>query len=391
MDFELPEELRMFKEELRRFVNDELIPVELDTLEQPDPDDDPKLKPHYKEKFVARAKELGIYGMDIPEQFGGQGYSNVIKALILEEMSRTAALPARGDSILGPTVRAILYTLEGEMKEKYLMPVLRGEKTACFAQTEPDAGSDPGGMRTTAVRDGDHYVINGVKRFITGAGSADFMQLMAATDRDKGSRGGISCFLVDMDTPGVTLATSYETMMGDRPWEIVLDNVRVPATQLVGEEGGGFILGQKWLGPGRVKHGARALGVAERSLEMATAYAKQRSTFGRTLAERQGIQWMLADIYIELQAARLLVYKTASLLDQGLPAREESFVAKYYADEMAFRAIDACMQIHGGIALTTDLPIERMWRQQRSYRITEGASEVMRHVIARHVLKIYGE
>ncbi len=384
MDFELPEELRLFKSELRRFVDDEMIPVERETIV------DNELKPEFKEKFTARTKELGIYGMDIPESYGGPGLSLLAKAIIVEELSRTIALPARGDSITGPTVRHILFSLEGELKEKYLMPVLRGEKRACFAQTEPDAGSDPGGMRTTAVRDGDHYVINGVKRFITGAHKADFMQLMAATDRDKGSRGGISCFLVDMDTPGVTLTTSYQTMMGDKPWEIVLDNVRIPAGNRVGVEGGGFVLAQKWLGAGRVKHGARALGVAERSLEMATAYAKQRATFGRLLSERQGIQWMLADMYIELQAARLLVYKAATMLDQDLDARQEAFVAKYYADEMAFRAIDTCMQIHGGIALTTDLPIERMWRQQRSYRITEGASEVMKHVIARHVLKTYG-
>jgi len=269
--------------------------------------------------------------------------------------------------------------------------VLRGEKKACFAQTEPDAGADPGGMRTTAVRDGDDYVINGTKRFISGAGKSQFMQLMVATDRAKGSRGGISCFLVDMDTPGVKLGVRYKTMMGDAPWEIILDNVRVPAKNMVGEEGGGFKLGQKWLGAGRVKHGARALGVAERCLEMATSYAKQRSTFGKPLAERQGIQWMLADIYIELEAARLLVFQAASKLDAGEDARTDAYLCKYFADEMAFRAADTCMQIHGGIGLTTDLPIEKFWRQQRSYRITEGASEVMKHVIARHVLKTYGQ
>jgi acyl-CoA dehydrogenase len=309
---------------------------------------------------------------------------------VWEELSRTIAIPARGEGITGPSARGILYSLQGEMKERYLLPLLRGEKKACFAQTEPDAGSDPGGMRTTAVRDGDHYVINGVKRFITGASHADFMQLMAATDRAKGSRGGISCFIVDMDAPGVKLGTSYETMMGDRPWEIVLDNVRVPSSHRVGDEGEGMRYGQQWLNIGRVKHGARALGVAERCLEMAASYAKQRSTFGHMLADRQAVQWMLADMFIELQAARLLVYKTATRLDLGEEAREDAYVAKYFADEMAFKAADQCMQVHGGIALTTDLPIEKMWRQQRSYRITEGASEVMKMVIARHVLKAYG-
>src|SRR5579862_6661199 len=386
MDFELPEELRIFGETLRRFVDSEMIPVERDAST-----DNETLKPEYYERFCKRAKDLGFWKMDIPEEYGGAGFSVLARSIVETELSRSVALPARGyGGITGPSVRAILYALEGELKEKYLLPVLRGEKRACFAQTEPDAGSDPGGMRTTAVRDGDSYVINGVKRFISGANKADFMQLMAATDRAKGSHGGISCFLVDMNTPGVKLTTSYQTMMGDRPWEIVLDNVRVPVAHRVGEEGGGFKLAQKWLGAGRVKHGARALGVAERCLEMATSYAKQRSTFGRPLADRQAIQWKLADMFIELSAARLLVYKAATRLDKGEDAREDAYLCKYYADEMAFRAADQCMQIHGGIALTTDLPIEKLWRQQRSYRITEGASEVMKMVIARHVLKAYG-
>jgi acyl-CoA dehydrogenase len=386
MDFELPEELRMLKATLRRFVNNELIPIERQTVTT----EGEEIKPEFLARFEQRAKDLGIWMIEVPEEYGGAGIGQLGRAVVIEELSRTIALPARGEGITGPSVRAILYTLTGELKEKYLMPVLRGEKKVCFAQTEPDAGSDPGGMRTTAVRDGNHYVINGVKRFITGADKAAFMQLMAATDRAKGSHGGISCFLVDMDTPGVKVTTSYQTMMGDRPWEIVLDNVRVPATQLIGEEGKGFALAQKWLGAGRIKHGARALGVAERMLEMSTSYAKQRSTFGKPLADRQAIQWKLADMYIELQAARLLVYKAATRLDKGEDAREDCYVAKYFADEMAFRACDQCMQIHGGIALTTDLPIEKMWRQQRSYRITEGASEVMKMVIARHVLKAYG-
>jgi len=386
MDFQLPEELRMFKDSLRKFVNNELIPIERQTVSA----EGEEVKPEFLGRLQQRAKDLGIWMMEVPEEYGGPGLSLFQRAIVVEELSRTIALPARGEGITGPSVRHILFTLTGELKEKYLLPVLRGEKKVAFAQTEPDAGSDPGGMRTTAVRDGNHYVINGTKRFITGANKAHFMQLMAATDRSKGSHGGISCFLVDMDTPGVKLGTSYQTMMGDRPWEIILDNVRVPATQLIGEEGKGFGLAQKWLGAGRIKHGARALGVAERCLEMATSYAKQRSTFGRPLADRQAIQWKLADMYIELQAARLLVYKAASRLDAGEDAREDCYVCKYYADEMAFRAADECMQIHGGIALTTDLPIEKMWRQQRSYRITEGASEVMKMVIARHVLKTYG-
>jgi acyl-CoA dehydrogenase len=381
MDFRLPEELEMLRRQVRRFVDEDMIPVERETCEGEE------LKPEWRSRFEARAKDLGIWLMDVPEAYGGVGMGLMASVVVWEEFARTIALPARGAGITGPHVRAILYELDDEMKQRYLFPVLRGEKKACFAQTEPDAGSDPGSMRTTAVRDGDHYVVNGVKRFITGAGKADFMQLMAATDRAKGSSGGISCFIVDMDTPGVRLGAQYQTMMGDRPWEIIFENVRVPVRHRVGAEGDGFKFAQKWLGVGRVNHGARALGVAQRCLELATSYARQRVTFGKPLADRQAIQFMLADIHINLEAARLLVYKAATLIEAGEDARVEAFTCKYFADEMAFKAADACMQIHGGIGLTTDLPIEKMWRQQRSYRITEGASEVMKMVIARHVLR----
>jgi acyl-CoA dehydrogenase len=335
-------------------------------------------------------KRLGVWKLDVPEEYGGGGMGLLAKAVVWQELGRTIAIPAREDGITGPNVRGLLYRLEGAMREKYLLPALAGEKRVCFAQTEPDAGSDPASMRTTAVRDGNAYVINGTKRFITGAGKADFMQLMAATDRSKGSRGGISCFIVDMDAPGVRLGAQYETMMGDRPWEIILEDVRVPESHMVGREGEGFKLAQGWLGAGRVKHGARACGVAERCLELAATYAHQRVTFGKPLAERQGIQWMIADMYMELEVAKLLVYRAAAMIDAGEEARVEAYHCKYFGDEMAFRAADTCMQIHGGIGLTTDLPIERMWRQQRSYRITEGASELMRTVIARHVMKKYG-
>lgn len=383
MEFELPEELRLLKETLDTYVDEEMIPIERQTCVGV------KLKPEYKKKFDEDSKRLGLWLLDVPEEFGGQGMGVMATCVVTEAMARSIALPTRGGYFTGPNVRAILYELDDEFKEMYLYPVIRGEKKGCFGQTEPDAGSDPGSMRTTAVRDGDDYVINGVKRFITGAGEADFIQLMAATDRAKGSRGGISCFIIDMNTPGVKLGTQYETMMGDKPWEVILDNVRVSARRLVGKEGEGFKLGQRWLGAGRLRHGARALGVAQRSIEMMVRYAKQRVTFGKPLADRQAIQWMIADSYIELHAARLMVYHAAAKADSGADYRMEAYTAKYYADEMAFQVVDRCMQVHGGIGLTTDLPIEHMWRSQRSTRITEGASEVMKMVIARGVLRQY--
>ena len=379
--FTLPEELIELQRNLRRYVDKEMIPHERKSIVGEE------LKPEWRARFIEGMKDLGVYKLDVPVEYGGGGMGLLAKAVVWAELGRTIALPAREDDTTGPNVRGILYMLEGEMKERYLLPSLEGKIRGCFAQTEPDAGSDPASMRTTAVRDGDTYVINGVKRFITGAGRADFMQLMAATDRAKGSRGGISCFIVDMSTPGVRLGAQYQTMMGDKPWEIVLENVRVPVSQRVGREGEGFKLAQGWLGHGRVKHGARAIGVAERCLEMAATYAHQRVTFGKPLADRQGIQWMIADMYMELEMAKLLVWRAAAMMDAGEEARIEAYHAKMFGDEMAFKACDTCMQIHGGIALTTDLPIEKMWRQQRSYRITEGATEVMRTVIARHVMK----
>jgi acyl-CoA dehydrogenase len=279
--------------------------------------------------------------------------------------------------------------LNDEQKQRYLYPVLRREKRMCFAQTEPDAGSDPGSMRTRAVRDGNGYVINGIKRFITDAEKSDFAQVMAVTDPAKGSHGGISCFLVDMNSPGCRITARYRTMMGDEPCEITFEDCKVPVSNLVGKEGEGFKLAQKWLGAGRLRHGARALGVAERCIEMGVSYAKERVTFGKPLSERQAIQWKLADSFVELHAARLMVYHAAWKHDQGEDNRNEAYMAKLYADEMSFRVVDRVLQIHGGIGLTTDLPLAKWFVDQRSRMITEGPSEVMRMVIARQVLRNY--
>ncbi len=310
--------------------------------------------------------------------------------VVWSELARSIAMPTRGASIFGPPVSPILYYLNDEQKERYLLPVLAGEKQACFAQTEPDAGGDPGGMRTTAVREGDEYVINGMKRFITGAAEADFAQVIAATDREKGSRGGISAFLVDMNTPGVKLLREQETMMDDRPWEIALEDVRVPVANRIGEEGDGFKLAQNWISAGRIRHGARGMGVIERCLEMGASYAKQRVTFGQPLSDRQSVQWMLVDMHTELHQLTLMVHNAAWKADRGEDIRYDSYMCKYFGDTKSFEAADRCMQIHGGIGLTTDLPIERMWRDQRSFVITEGPTEILKMALARHVLRKYG-
>jgi acyl-CoA dehydrogenase len=384
VDFALPDELKMLRDMVRRFVDDELIPLEGKSL------DGGNLKPDIAAHLIERCKALGLWQLDLPEEWGGQGLGALGRAVVWSELGRTVAIPVRNVKILWPDIRAPLYALEGEMRERYLMPCIRGELDCCFAQTEPDAGSDPGAMRTTAVRDGDHYVINGVKRFISNADAADFVILMAATDRAKGSHGGISCFVFDMDTPGVKLTTQYKTLTEERPWEIVFDNVRVHASHLVGKEGHGFELGQKWIGAGRIKQGARALGATRRCLELASAYAKERVTFGQPIANRQAIQWRLVDSYVALEAGTLLVYRAAANVDRGEGDRNEAYLVKLFCTEMAWQAADMCLQVHGGIGLTTDLPVERLWRDQRSHMITEGTPEIMRMALARHVLHTFG-
>ena len=381
MDFDLPDGLQMLKQTLRQFVDRELIPIEMHSQENNE------LKPDIRDRLEKKTKDMGLWMFDVPEEYAGAGLGSLAQVVVWEEMCRSIALPSRGRGIFGPEIRPILYALNDEQKKRFLYPILREDQELCFMQTEPDAGADPGSMKTRAVRHGDYYIVSGTKRFITGAEKAHFGQLMAVTDAAKGSHGGISCLMVDMNSPGIEITAKYKTMMGEEPCEVVLDDVTVPVENLVGKEGEGFKLAQKWLGIGRLKHGARALGVAERCIEMGSRYAKQRVTFGKPLSERQGITFKLADSYVELHAARLMVYQAAWKNDKQEDIRTEAYMAKMFADEMSFRVVDRVLQIHGGIGLTLDLPLAKWFVDQRSRMITEGASEVMRMVIAREVLK----
>ncbi len=385
MDFELPEELRMMKDTLRRFIDTEVIPIEREAY------DGHEMVPEMRDKLQARARELGIWMIDVPEEYGGMGLGLLARVLVWEETGRTIAFPRRKPWIFGHDVSPILLQfLREDQKDKYLWPCLRGEKYAAFAQTEPDAGGDPASMRTTAERDGDHYVINGMKRFITGADRADFAQVVCVTDKEKGARGGISCILVDMDTPGVEVIRRQETMMDDLPCEVGFQDVRVPVENLIGNEGDGFRMAQNWITFGRMRHGALGLGTMERSLELAASYAKQRVTFGQPLAERQSVQWMLVDTYAEMHQLRLMLYDAAARYDSGQDIRYLTYMCKYIGDRLGFTAADRCMQIHGGIGLTTDLPIEKLWRDTRSFMITEGPEDILKMALARQVLREYG-
>nr|WP_274608774.1 acyl-CoA dehydrogenase family protein [Vannielia litorea] len=381
LDLALPEELASFRDMLARFVDRELIPLESKL------GDDETLPAAERKAITAKAKEAGLWLLDLPEELGGAGLGALGMVVFWEEISRTTALPARDQSIFGPAVGPILAGLTGDLAERYRDPVCRGEKQTCFAQTEPDAGADPRGIRTRAVRKGEHYVVNGTKRFITHAEKADFAQVMVKTPAEDGGKGKITCLLVDMGTPGVKITARHRTMMGDAPCEITFENVRVPVGNRVGDEGQGFALAQKWINLGRIRHAARACGVARRCIELTARYATQRRTFGEPLAERQSLQWALADSQTELHATQLMTRQAAWKLDRGEDIRLESYMIKVYGDEMGFRVADRCMQFHGGMGLTLDLPIQRMWRDQRSFMITEGPSEVMRMAIARRVLE----
>lgn len=381
MAFELPEHLRILKETVRAFVDRELIPIEMNAM------DGAVMRPEVRAPLEEKARKLGLWHLDVPRDYGGQGLDLLGMVVVWEEIARTIAMPPRGPSVFGPDIRPVLFTLDAAQKEKYLFPVLRGEKRTAFAQSEPDAGSDPGAMRTAAVRDGGHYVINGYKRWITGAADADFFQLVAATDRSKGSRGGLSMFLVDADTPGVKIVRKTPTVMGDEPCEIAFDDVRVPAENMIGWEGEGMRAAQSWITAGRLYQACRGLGVAKRCIDLMTSYAKQRITFGAPLAERQAVQFMIADSVMEHHMTQLLVYQLAARSDAGVAARHESYMVKIAGTELGFRVADRCMQIHGAMGLATEMPISKMWRDARSFMITEGPVEVMRMVLAREILR----
>ena len=384
MDFELPEELKMLQQQLRRFVDKEVIPVERDAYEGP------RMKPEVRTRLSDMTKKMGLWHYGTPVEYGGQGLGMLARAVVWEQMARTIAVPTRATQLFGPEPSFTLFMLDERQKQEYLLPVISGEKDHCFAQTEPDAGGDPGSMRTAAVRDGDDYIINGYKRFITGAQYADFAQVIAVTDKQKGAHGGISAFLVDMDTPGVKIARAEKMMMDDEPCEIAFDNVRVPAWKRIGAEGDGFKVGQTWITAGRIRHGSRALGVMERCLEMGASYAKQRVTFGKPLSDRQSIQTMLVDSYVALQGLRLMVYQAAWDWDCGKDVRHQAYIVKMLGDRLAFECADHCLQIHGGVGLTLDSPVQKFWRDQRSMMITEGPEEILKPVIARRIFELYG-
>jgi acyl-CoA dehydrogenase len=382
MDFTLPDEVKEYQTVARKFVEDELIPRERKWSEMVAEVPVGELK-----EVRAKAKTLKLGKLGVPKEYGGLGLGAVGQCAVVFEMSRSTL--GRTDYLIygqpfGP--HPALYEGTEYQKKEYLIPTIEQEKYFYFAYTEPGHGSDFAGIETTAVKDGDNYIINGTKYLIGGLNDAAYGICYAVTDKTKGVHG-ISAFLVDTNAPGFRIERGVETMgMGIR-YQLAYENCVVPARNLLGPEGEGFFVGMKQLNRNRIIIGAYALGPAIRCLEMSIAYAKKRVTFGKTLGEHQAIQWMLADSFIDIQTTKWMTYHAAWKFDQGQDIRSESAAVKAYVADTSVRIIDRAMQVFGGIGYTKDLPIENLYRQARSHRIAEGTAEMMRRVIARQLLQ----
>lgn len=395
MDFTLPEDARMIGELTARFVADELIPLERLIIEREanrGMGGDPLIPPEVEAKLKARSKELGLWGIDVPEQFGGHGMGALIKCVVTEQMFYSITpfiLPP--DS---PNLHFLQESCKGNQIERYLLPYASGEKKSCLALTEAGAGADAGGIKLKAERRGDKWVLNGEKMWISGARTADFMIVIASTDLSKGTRGGMTAFLIDQGTPGVTVPQEFSVIGGNfHAYSVNFDEVTVDEDQVLGEVGQAFAPLQNRLGIRRMECACWCLGYAQRALDMMIEQAKARVTFGAPLADRQTIQWWIADSFQEIEMVKLLTYRLAWQLDQEIDEgkraeiRRGAAMVKVQATEMATRVIDRAIQMFGGMGLSKELPLEFMAREVRVLRIVEGPSEVHRWMIARELLR----
>ena len=348
-------------------------------------DEEAELRP----EIIAKMAELGFMGINIPEEYGGAGLDEVTKVLVIEEIARVDASVAELLSVHTLVNDIFLKQANEEQKKKYLPMAVHG-KIGAFALTEPGAGSDAAAASTKAVADGDDYVINGTKCFISNMGpnEGDYVVLIALTEPDKKTKG-MSAIIVDRGTPGFTVGKT-ENKMGLRAApvsELIFENCRVPKSNLIGQEGRGFMIAMSALDGGRIGMGAQAVGVAEGALDAAVKYSGQRVQFGKPINANQGIQWYLADMATTTEAAKLLVWNAANLLQNGFNINKEAAMAKYYASENAVAVCNKALQIHGGYGYMKDYAIERMYRDARIIPLYEGTSEVQKMVISRAVIK----
>lgn len=384
MDPSATEELRQLSATLQRFIEGELRPLQ----EKLELDPEAALPPDVFKQVAARSHELGFWGIEFPEAVGGGGLNTLDEMLLREDVASYNTMFFRA-ILPGPEGPSkILLSGTPEQIERYLKPTVAAKMTAAFALTEPGAGSDAQQISTSARRDGDDYVLNGQKVFITNAKHADYLIVFAVTAQGQGARGGISTFIVDQGAPGLQVGRLQPSMgSGDNQYEVFFEDCRVPAAQLLGEEGKGFANAMRFLSRGRLGIAARCLGLAQRALTLATEHAKTRHAFGGPIADKQAIQWMLADSFTELSAARQLVYHTARRMDAGESCRAEIAMSKLYASEMVARVADRAVQVHGGMGFMKDCEVERIYRNVRALRIVEGTSEIQRRIIARSLLR----
>jgi acyl-CoA dehydrogenase len=381
--FTLPEELRHLRDQVRRFIREEIIPLE----QRLDPDA-PGIPDEDFERLAAKTKAAGLWALGAPEEHGGGGLDTFSMSVILEEMSQhRMGLYAPGCGVFGRYPPPAIWAGSKEQIAKYAVPTVREGWRTFFAITEPSGGSDPAGaIQTRAERRGDRWVLNGRKVFISNAHNAKWGIVFARTSKEKG-RAGISCFILEPGTPGFTARNIRTIRTSSIPNDVVLEDCEIPAENLVGAEGQGLELAFELLVKNRFPYSACNLGVAVAAHRMAIEHAKQRSTFGAPLSQRQAIQWMLADAEVEIRACRWLIWEGAWKADRGEDARVEASIAKLYSSEVLGRVIDAAVQIHGGYGVSKEFPLERWYREARVRRIGEGPSEVHRMVIARSLFR----
>ena len=383
MDFEPNEQQRLIVDQVRRFVHEEIIPLEAKL----DPDASELPKEDY-DRLSDMVRAMGLWGLDVPEEYGGAGVDLVTRTLIAFEMSQHRAglyVPCYG--VFGTMGLAQLYEATDDQKERYLKPVLRGEKKGFFGLTEPSGGSDPArAIRTKAVKDGTDWIINGSKVYISGADRAHFGLVFARTDPEAG-RGGVTCFIVDTDTPGFHVRRVVHTLRSSHyATELAFEDMRIPETNILGEVNRGFAIANDRLTRQRIPYAAACISVAIKAQEMAIEYAKRRETFGAPLASRQMIQAMIIDNELDIRQSRWMTLAAAHKAESGQPFRMEAGMAKLVASEAGGRVVDRSMQVHGGIGMTKDLPLERWYREMRIRRVGEGPNEVQRLIIARDLL-----
>lgn len=392
--YQLPAEIAEFVDVARRIVREELLPLEREYLPSPNHAYGVKetvnlrnvFGPDVVERLTRISRETGLWYLMVPEQYGGSGLSMLAQIAILEQFNYTPV------PFPFANVPNILYECRGEQVERFLKPVIEGTKTTCFAQTEPNAGSDPGGMmQTRAVKDGRHWVINGTKMWISMAHESDILMVQAVTDPDRRQKGGITMFLVDRRNPGVRVEEQgIRTWLGPKPSQYIVhfEDCRVPEEDVLGDVGNGFSLGQRWLTiHDRLLRGPYALGKMQRALDMSVEWSKQRITFGKPIAERQAIQWKLTDMYIDIEALRALTYSMAARADAGEDVRAEAAMVKLVSTEWGARCLDHAIQIHGAMGESLDLPLTIFYRYLRHAQIGGGTSEIQRVLMARKLLK----